>query len=357
MKRPSARATTERPAGFRIPAVVIFAVASSVRVLHVWQMRDTLFFSVLMGDSRGYDAWAQRLAAGDWLGTEVFYQAPLYPYFLGVVYSMFGRDLLAVRLIQAGLGGVSAVALGYAGRRLVSPAAGIAAGLMLALYPPAIFFDGLIQKSVLDVLFVCMALAIVGHIVACGRTARSWVLLGAAMAALSLTRENALALVAVILIWAASPAFDGHGRSPSSGTARRRWTLAGPAAVLAGMAILLLPVAARNYAVGGGFYLTTSQFGSNLYIGNNAQADGSYMSLRPGRGSPEYERVDATELAEQASGRQLTPAEVSSYWTRRTLAFIGEQPSTWLRLMGRKTRLLWSRIEVIDTESQESHAE
>src|ERR1700752_864208 len=131
MKRPSARATRARPAGFRIPALVIFAVASSVRLLHVWQMRDTLFFSVLMGDSRGYDAWAQRLAAGDWMGTEVFYQAPLYPYFLGVVYSMFGRDLRAVRLIQAGLGGVSAVALGHAGRRLVSPAAGIAAGLML----------------------------------------------------------------------------------------------------------------------------------------------------------------------------------------------------------------------------------
>ena len=29
---------------------------------------------------------------------------------------------------------------------------------MLALYAPAIFFDGLLQKSVLDVFFVCLAL-------------------------------------------------------------------------------------------------------------------------------------------------------------------------------------------------------
>ena len=50
-----------------------------------------------MGDARGYDAWARRLAAGDWIGTDVFYQAPLYPYFLGVVYALAGHDLLAVR--------------------------------------------------------------------------------------------------------------------------------------------------------------------------------------------------------------------------------------------------------------------
>jgi hypothetical protein len=70
------------------------------------------------------------------------------------------------------------------------------------------------------------------------------------------------------------------------------------AAFVLGLAIVLLPVAIRNYAVGGGFYLTTSQFGPNFFIGNNPNADGTYASLRFGRGAPEYERQDATELAE-----------------------------------------------------------
>ncbi|MGC4083967.1 MAG: hypothetical protein QM736_18125 [Vicinamibacterales bacterium] len=118
-----------------------------------------------------------------------------------------------------------------------------------------------------------------------------------------------------------------------------------------------MPVALRNYAVGGGFYLTTSQFGPNFYIGNNPQADGTYASLRFGRGAPEYERTDATELAEHALGRTLTPAEVSGFWTGRALDFITTHPGAWLALEARKALLLVNATEMLDTEAQESHAE
>ncbi len=139
-------------------SVAIFLVALAVRLVHVWQLRASPFFTILMGDSRGYDEWAQRIAAGDWLGHEVFYQAPLYPYVLGVIYTIAGRHLLVVRVIQAGIGSASCVLLGLAAARLFGKRAGLAAGLILALYAPAIFFDGLIQKSVLDEFFVCLAL-------------------------------------------------------------------------------------------------------------------------------------------------------------------------------------------------------
>lgn len=143
---------------FRLIAAVIFSLALVVRLVHVWQIHAAPFFSVLMGDSRGYDEWAQRIAGGDWLGYEVFYQAPLYPYLLGVIYAIAGRSLLLVRIVQAVIGSASCVLLALAGARLFSRRAGIAAGLMLALYAPAIFFDGLLQKSTLDVFFVCLAL-------------------------------------------------------------------------------------------------------------------------------------------------------------------------------------------------------
>ena len=60
----------------------------------------------------GVDRAGRRLAGGDWVGTEVFYQAPLYPYFLGVLYSAFGHSLWVVRLVQAAVGAGSCALLG-----------------------------------------------------------------------------------------------------------------------------------------------------------------------------------------------------------------------------------------------------
>jgi tetratricopeptide (TPR) repeat protein len=341
-----------------LAAITIFIVALVVRLIHVWQIRKAPLFDVLMGDARGYDEWARRIAAGEWIGRDVFYQAPLYPYFLGAMYAIGGRSLLLVRICQAAIGSLSCVLLGAAARRLFSPAAGLAAGLMLALYAPAIFFDGLIQKSVLDVFFVCLALYLIARITTISAEAAesakpkgslrsrralrlsSWTSLGAAIGALSLTRENALVFVLVLTMWA---------------FARGRMRAA--AAFLAGAAIVVAPVAIRNSAIGGGFYITTSQFGPNLYIGNHPGADGSYQSLKYGRGAPEYERQDATELAELAVGHPLTPSDVSSYWTERALDFITGQPAAWLRLVGRKVLLLGNRVEMVDTEDQATYAD
>lgn len=346
----------ERPRGAAADAAVIFAVAFGLRLIHVWQMLGSLFFAALMGDARGYDRWASEIAAGDWLGRDVFYQAPLYPYFLGAIYSLFGRDLLIVRLVQAAIGALSCVALGYAARRLIGRHAGLVAGLMLASYPPAIFFDGLIQKSVLDVFFVSLSLAVIAALSDGAGRPRLWIALGVTLGALSLTRENALVLVVVVLAWSVWMG-RGTGAPGTDSSAPPHAARAMPVvAVLAGLAIVLTPVIVRNYHVGGGFYLTTSQFGSNLFIGNNPSADGSYMSLRAGRGSPEFERIDAKALAEEASGATLTPGQVSDYWLGRTWTYVSSQPGGWLRLMVRKARLLVSRTEVIDTESQESHA-
>ena len=356
----------------------------ALRLLHITAIRDTAFFDVLTGDARSYDLWAQRLASGDWIGSDVFYQAPLYPYFLGGLYALLGRDLLMVRVIQAMVGSAAVVLLASAGERLFSRRVGLAAGLALALYAPAIFFDALLQKSVLDVFLICLSIWVVSRLVDRPASARLWLSLGAAMGALSLTRENALALVAVAAVWSLAPGLPaaavqqqpadragqpavGGGRR-GGGNANREQSSGSPIpdsgsrwvpllAFTLGLGMLLLPVLVRNYAVTGGFYLTTSQFGPNFYIGNNPAADGTYMALRPGRGAPEFERQDATELAERARQRSLTPGEVSSYWTEQALAYITSQPGEWLVLVGRKVALLWNRGEMLDTESQESYEE
>lgn len=333
--RDSRRAAQPR---FGRQAAVIFGVALALRAAHLWWMRSSPFFDVLAGDARSYDAWAREIAAGDWIGRGVFYQAPLYAYFLGVTYRAHG-SLLVARVAQAVLGAAACALIAYATNRWFGRRAGLAAGLALAVYAPAIFAGGIVQKSALDIFLMCLLIAILS-----GSGNFFWA--GVVLGALSLTRENALVFAPVLVAW-----LWLHLRSPARERAHAT------AWLLAGLAIVLVPVALRNRLAGGELHLTTMQSGPNFFIGNNPRASGTYMPLRSGRGSPEYERVDATELAAAAVGRPLSAGEVSSYWTGRALEYIRTQPLDWAALEMRKFRLLWNAREAIDTESQESHAD
>jgi len=326
--------------------VVLLALA--VRLLYLLELRESLLFAAALGDGRQYLDWARQIAAGDWLGSEVFYQAPLYPYLLALATRLVGPELWPLRVLQEVSGALSCGLLALAGRRFFSPRIGLAAGLLLAVYPPAIFFGALIQKSALALLLLCALLALLAVAAETAAGRRSWAALGGAgvvLGALALTRENALILIPVIAVWAVI----GPPAPPSG---RRRLRLA---IFLAGLAVVLLPIGLRNQAVGGGFLLTTSQFGSNLYIGNHAGADGRYLPLRPDRQDARVERADAGHLAEEAMGRKLSADEVSSYWRRRAVSFMTEQPGAWAALMGRKARLLLAADEVVDTESLEAY--
>src|SRR5678815_1900628 len=167
----------------------IFLVALALRLVHVYQLRASPFADVLLGDAHGYDEWARRIAGGEWIGRDVFYQAPLYPYFLGILYTIVGHNLLAVRIIQAAIGAASCTLVALAGQRFFSSKVGLAAGIGMAIYAPAIFFDGLLQKSVLDLFFLSLSLWLISLLLDRRDDRRLWLLLGVAMGALSLTRE------------------------------------------------------------------------------------------------------------------------------------------------------------------------
>lgn len=328
-------------------SLTIFAVALLLRGLHLWQLQGSPLLEVLLGDARSYDAWARRIAAGDWLGSGVFYQAPLYPYFLAGLYYLIGDNPLSVRAVQSLLGGGACVLLSLAGRHLFSPTAGVVAGLLLALYAPAVLADTTLQKSVLDVFLLCLCIWILARII----DAPYWVpgacfALGLSFGALSLARENALVFLVVLAPWLLRPAAGVSGL--------RRWI---PVALLtAGAGLVLLPVALRNQFVGGEFHLTTSQLGTNLFIGNNRVADGTYTPLLQGRGDARYERDDATAEAERALGRKLAPGEVSRYYIDRVLTYIGDEPGNWLWLVARKLVLTFNAVEIMDTEDLYTYA-
>jgi tetratricopeptide (TPR) repeat protein len=325
--------------------VAVAVVAGAARALYLAELRGALVLDVLIGDARAYDAWGARIAGGDWLGSDVFYQAPLYPYFLGVLYALGGHVPWIARVVQAVLGTGSCVLLACAGRRFFSLRVGVIAGLLLALYPPAIFFDGLLQKAALELFLMTLLLALLGEFLE--RRRWSWIAAaGVALGALLLSRENARLLHPVLAAWL----WLSFGDQPA------RRCLGWIAAFTAGVALVVLPVALRNRAVGGELVLTTAQLGPNFYIGNHAGASGLYEPLRPLHGDPMYEREDATALAAEALGHAPSPSEVSDYWLGRTLEDIATAPLAWLRLLTWKWLLTWNAREIADSEGMAVYA-
>ena len=322
-------------------------LALAARLFCLWEVGPMPFTYALVGDAASFWAWAGRLAGGDWLGNEVYYQAPLYAHFLGVIRLLFGERILAPYLVQALLGSLACAALASAGAALFSARVGLLAGALLALYPPAIFFDGILQKESLAVVLCCGLLWCVARI----RTAPRWwqaLLLGALLGLLALTRENTMVWIPLLAAWLWLRARGAD--APQVGQGRG---LARALALVAGVALVLFPVALRNQLVGHELVLATSNLGPNLYIGNGPAADGTYVPLRPGRANARFEREDAGALASKAEGRALSSGEVSRHWTRRTLAFVAAHPLAWLRLMIHKALLFWNAYELPDTQDYE----
>src|SRR3712207_3366310 len=56
----------------RLILAAILALAFALRLAHWEGIRDEPFFSWLAMDSQEYDRWAREVAAGDWLGSQVF---------------------------------------------------------------------------------------------------------------------------------------------------------------------------------------------------------------------------------------------------------------------------------------------
>ena len=337
---------TRHRLGWRL-GLGIYGLALAIRALHLLLIHDAAWFDLKMGDSDFFHSWALELSGGDWIGSGVFWYAPMYPYFMGLVYAIFGEDTIWLRAVQITIGAGSAVLLAAAAARLWSRRVGIACGALVALYGPAVYFDALCHKPVLAFFFLALVLFLLASVTDAAGTARRWFGLGAALGALILTRENAMAFAILIPVWL----LVHHRSLPWV----RRALLLG--AFAGGIALIVAPVAIRNKVVGGELHLTAANFGDNFYKGNNPKATGAYVSLRPGRANPVYEREDAIAMAEAAEGRELSPSEVSSWLTEQSLDYIAEQPRHWLGLMFRKTALFFNATELADTEDLYTYAE
>jgi tetratricopeptide (TPR) repeat protein len=364
--------------------LIISAVAFLLRLIHLLQLRhnDPLFFSPQM-DALYHHQWALAIAAGKEFITGAYFRAPLYPYFLGLMYKLFGANQMVARIIQAIIGSAGCGLVYLLARQLLKPQApGLkpqggptvgshrsdavprVAGFVMAAYPLAIWYDGeLLLEGLLTFLLVLGFVLLYRS----RDTDRQWWLPGIAFGLAAITRPNVLAFLALLPVWlfveygtksrGARAGRDGHRRTesglksgagtPEPATTRTLRTVwARLALVWGAAAVVILPVTIRNYVVSGQFVPIAWQAGTNFYIGNSAESDGVTAILPGTRPTWWGGYDDVKRLAEEAAGHPLKGAEIDRYWLGRGLEFWSRQPGNALGLLLRKTFLWFAGQEV-----------
>ena len=334
-----------KPGKKEISSIIIgiFVLAFTLRCIYLFEMRSSPLFDTPTMDAEYHDQWAQSILKGEDYTGGVFFRAPLYPYFLALIYKVFGHNYFIPRLIQFIIGSLSCVLIYLLGRKVFNRRTGIIAGVIASFYGVLIYFDGELQLPVMEV-FLDM-LFIFAFIRAREKpSVKKWILCGIFLGLSALVRPNILLVGVALLVWILI-------RSTSNGKIRfsripKSKSLIYAVCLVLGTILMILPVTFRNYIKGHDFVLISSQGGMNFYIGNNPQADGSSAILPGGRTTWWGSYEDAIRIAEKNLGRTLKPSEVSGYWYKQTLKFAISQPFRFLKLMLKKFALFWNGNEL-----------
>jgi len=312
--------------------VIILTSAFALRVGYCLQIQDNPFFEPVDAglDTFLYDAWAQSIANGDWVGTDVFSAMPGYPYFLGIIYSLFGRNLLVVRLIQALFGSASCFLIFLIAKRHFGNLPGLISAFLAATYQMLIFHDGMLVGSTLSMFLISAGLYLLTMALEKPRWWR-FAVPGVVLGAAILTHASTVLFVLFVTVWIA-------------------WRKNSSFALIFFITVLITisPVTIRNYMVAGDFVPITAHGGINFYIGNNASSRGVYQPPAFMLGSAEGLMKDSKTRAEKEEGRRLKPSEISRFWFRKGMSFIRNNPSRYLALTIRKVGLFINVAQTTD---------
>lgn len=222
-----------------------------------------------VSDSNAYDTFATNLAAGNGFGwtrdNPSGFFAPGAAFIYAVLYSIFGHSYWPIVVLHIIVSAASVVLLWSLAHRWFGLRAANVAAWALAIWPSQVMFVTILATELIFNFLLLVALWIWTR-----ESLSIWVrglLLGPVLALSALIRPHALLLPAIFAI-------ERLIRT------RKLITTIGSAAI-AGllMVVILFPWSLRNERVFGERFLVSANFGVTLWMGNNPQSSGEYMSI------------------------------------------------------------------------------
>jgi hypothetical protein len=163
----------------RRPILIVAIFAAILRLLALAQIP-----LVITNDGVGYATWAQDLLHGNFPDLPVF-RTPGYPVALAAAFGLGGEGPWPVLIVQHALGVGACVLLAAGARRLAGPLAGLICGLLAAADLRLLGFECYLLSETLAVFLLVLAVTLA---LGAGRPTLRCAALGAALAALCLTR-------------------------------------------------------------------------------------------------------------------------------------------------------------------------
>jgi len=322
----------------RFDPIIVGLLAFLIRLIYISQLSATPFFESPIVDAEFHDVWARDIIDKG-IGHEgAFFRAPLYPYFLSMIYYLSNGSYFAARLAQILLGTATSmltVLLGYALTKKRS--VGLISGIGTALYGMLVYFDG---ELLVETLFIPLLLATFLAYSKFRRQNKSPLMFipGVLLGLAAITRPSALILVPIFILDTL------HQRHTESNQLNRRRGVIHGIVILAGFCLPILPVTWHNAYQCDDFSLIATSGGLNYYIGNNVESDGLHSHL-PGMGS-NWDVRQASMAAYKAEGRTLKSSEISSYYYHLGRQYLLNHTWEATKLTVRKFFAFWNRHEI-----------
>lgn len=322
-------------------ALVIFTAALALRIIYFLQVRSNYpGWDTPTIDPLYHDLWAKQIASGDILGSGPFFRAPLYAYFLGAIYAVFGPSLTAAKIIQHLIGAISCAAIFLFTDRYFNRKTAIISGFISAFYWVFIYFE---DELLLDSLLILFSIILIWFLFKAYEkpNLKRFLVTGITLGLAAITRPNFLVMLPVIVIWV----FYAFRLNIKAKISRIM-------ILCVGCALMIFPVTVRNILIGDDTVLIASQGGINFYIGNNAYATGA-TAVMPEFG-PTWQYADCEYLAKLETGRvgqEMKQSEVSSFYYKKALRFILNDPAEWVYLMIKKLSYFWNAYEISNNQN------
>ena len=314
--------------------LALVACAILLRWFHVWRMGDSPFFHQPTMDPAFHLEWAQSFAAGERFQPGPYFRAPLYPWILGILVTLFD-EAWGPRLIQGVFGGATTALVVLIARQAFGRVSAWIAGGLAASSWVLIYFDGelliptLYVPLLLSGLYACQRLDLARE----RRALLGWAVgAGLFMGLAAIARPNVLLFVPLLGFWI--------WRRPEA------WDIGASLAFAFSVMLPILPISIHNRVVGGEWVMISSQAGVNLWIGNNPDSDGS-TAIVPGTPGGWWEGFHAArELARAEAGEELSDAGISRHYSKKVMAWAWDEPLAFLSHQFWKLRLFWTDWEL-----------